>query len=372
MPIDSRRPFTEMFEIVQSELVREAASGEENKYKGFINQIYTNELPSLLPERFIKKEAFVTLKADYSTGTVTVGSGTTNIVGASTSWTSANSDDFNIIVDGFNRVYRMSFEAGTSLTFKNSLSWVEGSGTGLSYTIFQDRYQLASDFAYMASDAPGDPNIVYVTGNGTRIYLEPWTNEEFDRNFNHQVNDPPSNYTVKWTSSTPYVHLWPSPDVADILGYQYIPRLTELREHTTGTATLTTGTSVVLTSGATITASLNTARTLYIRNDADGTGSGSKWFKIASVANGSVATLSSNFTGTSGTGINYTISEISEWPERFDDAIMFRSAFTVDPDGLQSAKWGALFTEAISFDRTVENKRKRSHKWMNWPGARNI
>src|SRR3990167_5204941 len=98
MPIEARRPFTEIFEVLQNELVREAASGEENKFKGIVNQVYLNELPSLLPETYIKQEGFITTVAEYTTGTVTVGTGTTNIIGASTSWTSANSDDLLMFV----------------------------------------------------------------------------------------------------------------------------------------------------------------------------------------------------------------------------------------------------------------------------------
>src|SRR3990167_5967082 len=128
MPIDGRRPFTEIFEIAQKELVREAATGEEPKYKGIANQIYVNDLSAILPESYIKKDAFIVTVADYSTGTVTIGTGTSNVVGSSTAWTSANSDDFNILVDGYDQVYRMTFDVGTSLTFQNSLGWVAASG----------------------------------------------------------------------------------------------------------------------------------------------------------------------------------------------------------------------------------------------------
>jgi len=96
MPVDGRRPFSEIFEVVQHELVREAATGVEAKYSGLVNQVYLNELPNLLPERYIRKEAFVTTSADYTTGTVTVGSGTSNIIGSGTAWTAANSSNFLI------------------------------------------------------------------------------------------------------------------------------------------------------------------------------------------------------------------------------------------------------------------------------------
>ena len=139
MGVNGRRPFTEMVEIAQNELVREGASNQEDKYKGFINEVYLNELPSLLPEDYIKKEAFVTLVSQYTTGTITVGSGTAGIQGASTSWSSTQTGYF-IKVSGFNRLYRVTYSADTFLTFQNSLTWVEATGAGLSYSLFQDIY----------------------------------------------------------------------------------------------------------------------------------------------------------------------------------------------------------------------------------------
>ena len=370
MPVSGRRPYTELFEVAQKELVREAASDEEGKYSGFVNQAYMNDLPDVLPERYLKTEAFITTAADYTTGTVTVGTGTANIVGVSTVWTSANSDDFYITVDGFNQSYRVSFDAGTSLNYQQSLGWTTAGGSGLTYTLFQDRYALPAAFNYMTHDDPTNPNVVYIFINGVKTFMTPWTNEEYDRNFTATIGSIHA-YTVGWTSQTAYLRLQANPDDIENIGYSYIPILNQLRELTTGTATLTTGTSLVLTSDASITTSLDTARTLYFRNDADGTGSSSKWFQISSVANGSVATLSTVYTGTSsGASQVYTISEISQWPSRFDDAILYKAAWVADPDGKQSEKWLSLYTAAIGGDLTIESKRKRQSKLKSFPGLR--
>src|SRR3990167_10418969 len=105
---DNRRPITEIVEVCQNELVREQAVGEQAKYFGMTNQIYAHDLPGILPENFIKKEAYLTLVADYTTGTVTVGTGTTNIIGSSTSWTSANSDGRLIEISGRDTIYRVT------------------------------------------------------------------------------------------------------------------------------------------------------------------------------------------------------------------------------------------------------------------------
>lgn len=372
MPISGRKVFTEMFEMLQNELIREAATSEESKYKGIINQVYVNDLPAMLPERYIKKDAFVTTIADYTTGTVTVTSAT-NIVGAGTTWTAANSSNLMIAVDGYNQAYRMNYVAAGSLDFQAGLAWTESSGSGENYALFQDRYALADDFAYMAKDDPEEPNIVYVYLNGVQTYLTPWNNQEFDRNFTVNVSTLHA-YTVKWTSGNPYMHVQSNPDAVENVGYSYIPRITQLRELTTGTATLSgaSGTSVVLTSTASMTASLDTSRSLYIRNDADGTGSASVWGELVTVTNGSVATIDStqSIAITSGAGLTYTISEISEWPSRFDDVIMHKAAWIVDPDNVQGQKWAALVNDALGTKLTTETKRTRVSELKSFPGRR--
>ena len=371
-PVSGRKPFTEMYESLQNELIREAASSEDSKYKGIINQVYVNDMPSILPERYIKKDAFVTTVADYTTGTVTVTSAT-NIVGASTVWTAANSSNLIIAVSGYNQSYRMNYVAAGSLDFQAGLAWTESSGSGLGYTLFQDRYSLASDFAYMAKDDPEEPNVVFVFLNGVKTFLTPWSNQDYDRNFTTSVSTLHA-YTVKWTSGSPYLHVQSNPDSVENVGYSYIPNITQLRELTTGTATISgaSGTSLVLTSNASMTASLDTARTLYVRNDANGTGSASVWGKLVTVTNGSVATIDStqSISLTSGAGLTYTISEISEWPARFDDVIMHKAAWIADPDSVQGEKWASLLNDALGTELMVETKRKRGYTLKHFPGRR--
>lgn len=369
MGINGRRPFTELYEVAQTELVREAASNQEDKFKGFINQVYLNELPKVLPEDFIKKEAFVVVAAEYTTGTVTIGSATNGVQGALTSWTSAL-NNFYIKVDGYDRLNRVTYSADTLLTFQNSLSWVEASGTGLSYSLFQDRYQLPSDFAYMIMDDPDDPCVVSRYVSGSQVFLSPKNNDEFERLFNGIIGDIWA-YTVKWISETPYLMTLSAPDSADIIRYWYIPQLTTLTEYTTGTVTFTTGTAVIAAGGALWTANINTSvNQYYIRNDADGTGSASKWYKILSVANDTALILAGAFGGTSGAGISYTISEVSKWPVRFDDAILYKACLIADPDGAQVRKWQSLYQEAIGISNTVDNKRVNPKPLKEFYGKR--
>lgn len=367
MPVGARRPFSECFEVAQSELVREAASGVEAKYMGAINQAYMNDLPSSLPERYIRKEGFITTMAAYTAGTVTVASGSTTILGSSTSWTSAQSDSY-ISVSGYNRLPRVTYTNSTVLTLKNSLTWTESSGTGKSYVLLQDRYQLASDFSYLIADNPEEPNAVSYMVNGYKVFLHPETNESFDRIIVPTYSSFFSLYTQKWDLGVPYLHFYPFPQNADVISYIYVPVLTAMTEYTTGTVTLTTGTAVV--GSGTLFTSINSANTYYLRNDADGTGSASLWYKVSSFDSDTAITLTSRFAGTSGASISYTISEISKWPERFDDAMVYKACVIMDPDNVQSPKWTSLYTEAINLDKGVEAKRKRDTQLKSFYGMR--
>lgn len=352
----ARRPFTEMFEVAQNELVREAASNQEDKFKGFINQVYMMDLPAVLPEKYLATEAFITLLGQETAGTVTVGTGITGAKGAGTSWSSAH-NNYLFKVDGYNQIYRATYSADTLLLFQNNLTWVEASGTAKSYFLFQDRYALPSDFNYMIADDPEDPCVVSRKINGSPVFLDPLENEEFDRQFCGNIGDIWA-YTVKWVNATPYFFTLNAPSVADILRYFYMPQLNTLTEYTTGTVTFATTTAVLAAGGALWSANVNTALgTFYIRNDADGTGSSSRWYPITSITNDTVMTLGAAFGGTTGSGQTYTISAISKWPARFDDAILYGTALIADPDNLQVKKWMTLYENAISMDRTVEGKR---------------
>src|SRR3990167_703782 len=367
---DSRRPFVEIAEVAQLELVREAASGEKGKYEGLVNQIYSQDLPGVLPENFIKKEAYLTLVADYKSGTVTIGTGTANIIGSGTSWTSANSEGRLIEISGKDQIYRVTFTAGTDLAFQDSLTWTASSGSGLTYTLYTDRYTLASDFSHMLADDPEDPHVVYRYLSGNKVYLDPLSEEEFNKNDSSAVGMP-YGYQMRWIKETAYLYITLAADSAEIIGYSYIPQLTTLTEYTTGTATFTTGTAVIGAGSPSWLLNVTTGTsTYYIRNDADGTGSSSKWGKISSVANATAFTLSAAWKYSSGSGITYTISEISKWPARFDDAILYKAALIADPDNVQIDKWKGLYSEAIGLDKTVENKRAKVRPFKQFFGKR--
>ena len=84
----------------------------------------------------------------------------------------------------------------------------------------------------------------------------------------------------------------------------------------------------------------------------------------------SALTLASAWNHTSGASQTYTIAEISKWPARFDDAILYKSAYIVDPDNLQVQKWVELYKEAIGLDKAVDSRRKQTTRLKHFPGLR--
>jgi len=369
-PISGRRPFSEIVEVGQNELIREQAPGEEPKYQGIVNQIYSNELAGILPELYIKKEAYLTLVADYTVGTVTVGTGTSNIIGDSTSWTSANSDNMLIKIGSSNVIHRVTYAAPTSLTFQDSLSWIGSSGTGLTYTLFKDRYQLPSDFSHIITDDTEEPHVVYRYVDGQKIFLNLYNEEEFEQTSTSSVGIP-YGYCIKWIKETPYMYITLAADSVEIVGYSYIPQLTTLTEYTSGTVTFAASTAVIATTAASWAVNITTGtNTYYIRNDADGTGSASKWQKITSVANATALTLESTWGFTTGAGQTYTISEVSKWPARFDDAMIYKACLIVDPDGVNTQKWNSIYLDAVGLDRSEETRRRSTSKFKSFPGQR--
>lgn len=368
---DSRRPFAELWETVQNEIVRESASGESAKYQGVINSIYSSDLPKILPELYIKKEAYITTVAAYSAGTVTVGSGTSNIIGSSTSWTSGNSNNRLIDISGSDTVYRVTYSAGTDLAYQDSLTWTASSGTGKTYNLFTDRYSPASDFSHMVADDRDEPHVVYRFLDGNKVYLEPLSEEEFNRN-DALTTGTPWGYQVRWIKENPYLYITLAADSQQAIGYSYIPTLSPLRDYKVGTALFATSTAITADSGTTswlvnVTTGTNN---YYIRNDADGTGSSSKWIKISSVSGTSALTLASAWSYTTGATQNYTISEASKWPMRFDDAMIYRAALILDPDNVQTQKFNSLYMDAVGMSRSEESKRDQTRSFKAWPGLR--
>lgn len=110
-----------------------------------------------------QRRAVLRTKADYTTGTVTVTSGSTSVTGSSTEWaTDAGFGDNNAEVGDYftlgsnSEIYSISTVSSDAAIVLGS-KYVGSTTSGASYTIYKDEYALAADFLrpvdYRAFDA---------------------------------------------------------------------------------------------------------------------------------------------------------------------------------------------------------------------------
>ena len=364
MPKINRVPFTELFERVQNELVRDKStnSATEYKYKGAVNEVYMNDLVLLLEQDLLRKQAYVSTIADYSTGTITAAAAASAATGASTAWTSANSNDSLLKANGEDHWYRVAYSSSTSLTLSSPSAWVDTAVSAGDYRLIFDRYALASDFSYMCIDDVHEPECVYRMSGGSPAFLTPLDPGQYDTKF-HFTHGTPGEYTVKRIAGSPYIYLNPAPTDAEALFYNYIPALTAMSEYTTGTITTLAAAGTAVTGSGTAwstTSNIDTsAYTYYFRIDADGVGSESQWYLISSADSATGITLATGYGGTaisSGTS-TYTISRISQWPARVDAAMIYGAAMKVEPSNPDKKVWAEMFSTKITGLMSLEGKK---------------
>jgi len=364
----NRIVFSELVERCQKELIRDSAIGDsaEAKYMGRINDVYLTDLPSQIDWRHIRKIASITTTADYSTGTIALVNGSTSVTGTSTVWTSANSNNMLIKASGYNEIYRATYVSSTSLTLDRE--WVEATDTSETYTLFQDRYAIASDFDRMILDR--DKAVYYYNG-GNKVYLTYKTIDEFEANQTYQYNDP-INYTIKWVSGDPYILVNPPDTKARTLYYTYMPALNKMEEYDTGTITTLANAGTAVTGSGTDFDGFVTdtsAYDYYFRIDGDGIGSASKWYKIASADSDTGITLSDTYAGVAiaaGTS-TYTISVVSLLPKGLDLALLYGAAIVSSVDqsnATQVKNWAAMYDKIVNQYRAVEDKQDYGHQSM--------
>ena len=373
-----RLPFSECVERVQNELVRDGATstGVEAKYKGRINDLYMFDIPSVIDWRHLRKSATITTVDDYSTGYISAASSIT-LTGSSTSWTSANSNNMRIKISGYDELYRCTYASGTSQTIDRT--WI---GTAITsnttYSMFQDRYALASDFDRMILDPD---KCVYYWQAGNKIYLKYRSPDVFEEK---QTITPtyPAYYTVKWILNAPYLYIDP-PDYDDrTLEYLYIPSLKRLSEYTTGTITTLANAGTAVTGSSTDFDGFVTDTTnydYYFRIDSDGTGARSVWYKVSTAASDTSLTLSDAYGGTAivaGTS-TYTISMVSKLPAGLDLALVYGAAINSAIDQTNKTQiegWAAQYSRILAQYMAVEGKldysKQRVHTIYEKSGVR--
>lgn len=126
--------------------------------------------------------------------------------------------------------------------------------------------------------------------------------------------------------------LWPVPaSSGDVLTINYKRRIKDLSapDFTSGTVTVTNGSTSVTGSAGTWTANM-AGRWLNVPQTTSNTTSGDdEWYQIASVTNGTTLVLNNQYQGanaTSATG-GYTIGEVPILPEDFQDLPLYRAFY---------------------------------------------
>lgn len=349
-------PFTEMFERA-ARIIGDDALNAESKYKGFINDVYTKQLPRLYDWSCLKRSSQILCSAYYITGTVSISAGNTAVTGVGTVWTSGMTaaNGWKIKFAGNDNIYSFTYASGTTATLGQALSGSTDIAGG-SYILFRDTYSLASDFDRFLINGGLD----YVRGGNIEVLME--TSEDVwksDFQMNPQIQ-PVRVRILGEEDSNGYkqIQLNPPPQTAIMLPYDYIKKLTPMTEYITGTiSTLANGAAAVTGVGTAFTSYIQSGYTYYFRIDRDGTGDESVWYKISTAGGATSLTLASNYIGTSisGGAEAYTISMVPNLPSNFHDILLYLVVMlgVANQDNDMYQFYGQLATAGLNDLKTI-------------------
>lgn len=318
-------PFTELFERLMT-LAKIDSFNNEDFAKGLVNDSYTRTLPSLNDWTPLITEAFLTMTAYYSTGTVSCTAGATALTGSGTVWTAAmtNNAGWKIKFAGFDNIYSFTYVSGTTATINPGLEGATNMATQ-TYVLFRDEYALASDFDRFLKNG----SIYTQSGGRTYDIIEEYPRDKFREMLIAEPSDPifRSILTRVDSSGNRLVRVNPPPRTAKVYPYEYIPRLVPMKEYTIGSVAVTNGSAIV--TGSSTQFSSNVAAGQYFRIDTIGQGDSSKWYQILSVDSATQITLTSNYLDGAETGVEYTIcSAPTGLPPEFHEFILYDSVST--------------------------------------------
>lgn len=181
----------------------------------------------------------------------------------------------------------------------------------------QQYYQLPED-AVRASE-------VKVTLNGTTYPLEQISSENQWNNLNlyPQVTmGIPSCYFVRGRDE---IGIWPIPSENAVAGLSvsYEPRMVDMSvsDVSTGTLTVTQGSSSVTNSGGNFTANM-VGQWITVTDGTDGL-----WYKVQTYTSPTVIDLENHYQGASGAGKSYLIGQVPDIPEDYHLALVYYAAY---------------------------------------------
>lgn len=315
-------PFSELFERLMT-LAKIDSFNNEDYAKGLTNDAYTRSLPGINDWTPLVTEAFLTMSAYYSTGTVSCTAGTTALTGAGTTWTSTmtNNNGWKIKFAGYDNVYSFTYVSATSATINPALEGATNMAT-TTYVLFRDEYSLPSNFDRLLRNG----SVYVATGGRTYRSIGELPRDQFRAMFIPDPSDPIFRLILTRVDSSGnrMIRVNPPPRTAVVYPYEYIPKLTPMREYTVGTVSTTNGSAIVTGSGTYFVA--NVAVGSYFRIDAIGQGDSSKWYQIASVDSNTQLTLSSVYEDAAESGSDYTVSTApTGLPTEFHEFILYEA-----------------------------------------------
>jgi len=295
----------------------------EDYAKGLANDAYTRALPGIFDWNPIIKEGSLTMTAAYNTGTVSCSAGGTVVTGLGTTWTGGMTigNGWRIKFAGYSIVYEFTYISATSASINPALEGaVDMTSSG--YNLYRDEYSLPSDFDRLLKNGS-----IYVYQGG-RLYntIGELPRDQFRAGFLPEPMDPIFRCILTRTDSSGnrMVRLNPPPKTAKIYPFDYVQKITPMKEYTIGTASAVLGSTVVTGAGTLFLT--NAAAGMYFRNDTIGVGDSSKWYQIASVDSNTQLTLTSAYSDATDSGIAYTVcSAPSAFPSEFHEFILYES-----------------------------------------------
>lgn len=350
-------PFTRLREMVQETMEELSNEPEVNlKYNRRINQMYQHDIPNYFEFDFLRRNASIRLVVEHTTGNVDVSVGSTSVAGGTTS--PAFTSDMTgrkFKFAGNDEIYTFTFVSSTSGTISPAFTG-DTALTDDNYAIFQDVYDLETDFSWHTTE----PNFFYNVSGGTQNLT--WLDEE---EFNYRFTTTGAEYATYWREfpgltslGLHQVQITPYPTKLRLLQYDYFKQLDELQEFTTDTATTTLGSATVTTS-ADFSASISAGQ--FFRIDGD-----NAWRKIITVAT-TTLTLD-NVYPTTNSAQAYTVCDALQIPAVHENAIYYGACMLTEKEqGGRGGVWAALYQNELDKMMKKRNRKRFGRRNMKRP-----
>lgn len=340
----SEIPFTEINERVQK--LGRIGDNSMEKIRGTTNDVYIREIPAKFDWNFLMAESSLTTKDEYHTGSVSMNTGDTTVVGTNTTF-DANMVGSKIKITGVDAVYEITvYLSATSLTISPAMQGASNV-SNTSYSIYKDRYSLAGNF-----DRFPKPGGVYRWAGGKKQILPEVQYANYINDEYQATASTPSKTRIIGidTLGSSVVELIPPPKYSRVYGYDYLKTLCPMYETTAGTiSSITSSSTLVSASGANFTKAL-TDGTFFFRVDNLGEGADSTWYRILSIQNDNQLTLATVFANTSILSASYTISAAPKMPPRLHIGIIYGSLrqLTVDQSDPNAQFYNMQYAQVMS------------------------